>query len=212
MPDMDASVAYRILADTSQVIDDCLVARLVRFPSAESTRGLMVETALEIPQEVRFESMFRVLKETDYPCNDVSWPIMSRRMLDTLLSIGDFKRREIPVRMFDDLVLKDEDRIDASGSVRPEVVDDRFVAVQLLEHLQDAFDFEQSDYMPSRISPKFVSKVKKLVIKTPPADLPPLFRLAACRRYLFVSVTARQALNEAAIAGPVFQPLDRLVS
>jgi hypothetical protein len=82
------------------------------------------------------------LNDTDYPYENAGWPIMSKRMLNTLLSVREFPHRtwDVPFVGFPDnapvMMLEKGLR----GGVRHE---NEFVAVQLLEH-QDIFDWETS--------------------------------------------------------------------
>ena len=42
---------------------------------------------------------WEVTQHSDYPSNDVTWPLMSPRMLEVLCQVGDFPHRRIPVRL-----------------------------------------------------------------------------------------------------------------
>jgi len=152
-----------------------------------------------------FEANFRTLGVIDYPYNDVSWPIMSKKMLDTLLAVGTFPHRVIPVIMIDDTVMT-PDRYDEAGNPKPGVGTDRFVAIQLLEEL-DVFDWEQSVYERHERFPEYVTFVEKLALKTRPGGFPPLFYIAHYPARLFVSAEARLALEKAGIQGLEFVSL-----
>lgn len=67
------------------------------------------------------------------------WPIMSKRMLDTLLSVGNFRHRAYPVVMVDCGQIYNEELGTKSSSG---IEYHNFLAVQVLEDL-DIFDWEK---------------------------------------------------------------------
>jgi hypothetical protein len=73
------------------------------FPEWEKTSGLMRISPYDLPNPVVFNADFAQLTRTDYPENDVNWPVMSRRMYYVLCSVGDFPHQVIPIAMLDDL-------------------------------------------------------------------------------------------------------------
>jgi hypothetical protein len=151
---------------------------------------------------VEFHGYESSLSDTDYPYNDVGWPIMSKRMLNTLLSVKEFPHRtwDVPFVGFPDnapvMMLEEGLR----GGVRH---DNEFVAVQLLEHL-NIFDWENSEYKMHRIFPDEISRIRKLVLKVPEEGLPPIFRLKVDPVFLYVSPEGRAALETANIKGVRF--------
>ncbi|MBX3161336.1 MAG: hypothetical protein KF773_35565 [Deltaproteobacteria bacterium] len=174
--------------------DDEEGARLVKFPGWERVRFINARP-LELPETIYFEANFETLKVIGFPLVNVVWPIMSRRMLDTLQSAGEFEHRAIPVVMLDDTLAE---KLDAGGKVRPGAANLDFVAVHLTSHIA-AFDWERSEYTRSEIAPDKVWSVKRLVFKDIP--LPPLFRLTELLGPLFVSAEGRAALEKAGIRG-----------
>jgi len=179
-------------------------ATLVKFP----IRPVWWHTThkYEFPERIFFKANFATLQWTDFPVCNPQWPLMSRRMLDTLLSVGPIPHRAIPVIMLDRTV---REPFDASGNPRPGVTDERFVAVQLTEHL-DAFDWERSEYERSKFAPQLVGRLQKLILKEPADGFPALFRLSAMPGRLFVSAAAREALEKAGIRGVQFWTTDRI--
>jgi hypothetical protein len=182
-----------------------------QFEGWSETRGFYSTTPYELPDPVIFYTDFDLLAYTDYPCSDADWPIMSRRMYDILIGLGDFPHRVIPIAMIHrrlsnprkppKLFLKD-------GKPNPELTNfDDYVAVQLLEE-SDFFDFEHSKYEPNLYFPKWVRSVEKYELKEPVGGFPPLFRLEADSVVLFISETARLALLEAGIRGMGYYNLD----
>jgi hypothetical protein len=202
---MSEDSAFELQPDGTHLGDDEFDATLVKFDGSDMTAGLISSRPLEIPEKVFFEANLDTLKTIDYPINDVSWPIMSRRMLDALLSVGHFTHRAIPVIMLDDTV-KTGDRLDAAGNPRVGVAGVKdFLAVQVTQHT-DAFDWERSEYVPHPTLKNRVFKAKKLVLRGMP--LPPLFRLSAMPGPLLVSAAGRAALVGAQMRELRFISLD----
>jgi hypothetical protein len=93
------------------------------------------------------------------------------------------------------------------GGQRSEKEDHRFIAVQLLEHL-DIFDWENSVYEPDLTRTDLVDSIDKLVLKQPQDGFPPIFRLSVYPYVLFVSGKARMALEQVGIRGVVFEEIE----
>jgi hypothetical protein len=208
--------AYRLTWETEHMefYDGDFEMELREFPKWEKTNGLHKITPYNLPEPVVFEADFEALSFTDYPINNVYWPVMSRRMYYTLCTVGEFPHRVMPVAMIDDrsFVFESERRFLADGTPNPEVTNfDNFVAVQLLEET-DYFDFEYSEYEPDPDFPEWVTSVRRYVLNEPPEGFPPLFRLAAYSVTLFISAEAREALREAGIRGTAYFPLDQVQS
>jgi hypothetical protein len=134
----------------------------------------------------------------DYPYipNVRSWPIMSRRMLNVLLSVGSFSHQVIPVIFthIDGLVPSGEERHD-------------FIILQLLDHF-DGLDRGKTEYNSTfdESNPELeqVNITGEMILKEPPEGFPPIFRVKEKRTYLYVSATAKEALEKASIQGLSF--------
>jgi hypothetical protein len=169
----------------------------------EGTDRLWHTTQFHLPERIEFESVGNFLmihdlsriRVTDFPYNRERWPIMSKRMLEALLSVREFPHQVIPIVM-----------LDAFTPIEFEENHD-YVAVQLLEH-QDVFDWEKSIYEPHSEKPnRFKSgSLEKLVLREPLAGLPPLFRIATTplQTKLYVSAEGRTALEGVGIRGVTF--------
>ena len=179
-------------------------ATLVPFEGNEYICGWVGAKRHEVPEPVLFEANFKVTRQSDYPCNDVNWPLMSPRMIEVLRGVGDFPHRLISARFVDQRA-RGNKRYLPDGSLRPEVFDDRFAAVQLTEHI-DVVDWERSTFKPSRIDPKS-GYFNQLTLVEPAGGLPPLFRVPSDVSMLLVSAKARRALERAGIVGIKFRPL-----
>lgn len=179
------------------------------FPGWEETNGFYEITPYDLPDPIVFYVDPEFLLYTDYPTNNVSWPVMSRRMYYLLLAVGDFPHRVIPVALINGttFTFEPERRFLADGSPNPEVTNfDDYVAIQLLEE-SDYFDFERSEYTRHPRDPEWIRSVERYMLNEPPEGFPPLFRLAAYSFVLFISAEAREALKEAGIRGTAYNAL-----
>jgi hypothetical protein len=201
---MSQDPAFQLQADGTHLGDDDFDATLVRFEGWEVMAGLIPSRSLEIREPVFFEANVETLRAIDYPINDVSWPIMSQRMRNVLLSGAQVAHREIQVIMLDDTV-KPAERFHSSSKPRPGVGMEGFSAIQITAYT-DAFDWERSEFAPHPRLRNRVVKVSKLVLKD--MALPPLFRLSALPGPLFVTAAARAALEAEGIRELKFIPLD----
>lgn len=170
-------------------------AWLQKFPGYENQLPALTRD-MQLPERVVFNAIFDVIETSDFPINDVGWTLMSRRMLDVLVSLGPFPHKAHPVVMRDCKVI----RFENGKSVLSGKEDHRFVCVQLLEHL-DLFDWDNSDYDPHPRMPNYVDWVRHLALRKPPNGFPPLFRISASVSPLFVSAAGKAALEAADIRG-----------
>lgn len=198
------ALAYDMLHDSKHPKRTGDDATLVPFQGQDQVCGWVGTRICQVPTPVLFEANFEFTRTSDFPCNDVDWPIMSPRMIEGLSGIGDFPHRLIPVRLVDRST-SGSTRYLPDGSLRPEVVDDRFAAIQLTEHI-DVVDWDRSTFTRRRSNPNG-AWFDKLVLREPPSGLPPLFRIAADASMLLVSAEARRRLEEAGIVGITFMPL-----
>jgi hypothetical protein len=154
-----------------------------------------------VPNPLRFAASEFNLESTDYPDFEVPWPIISKRMLAVLKSVGDFAHCSYPVET-DDVDCFPELNWQRSG-----IKNHNYILLHLTEH-QDALDWDNSicerdPDLPHRVE---IHTLKKLVIKIPEGGLPPIFRLSPMRTYLFVSSAAKMALEAAGIQGVRYTP------
>jgi hypothetical protein len=196
---------YILSWDLDHLIDLDNDAWLVKFPGYENI-GLCLLREYNLPERIEFDAVFDAIQSSDYPINNIDWNIMSQKMLNTLLSVGDFQYKAIPIVMVDcEVVMVDDEAIGRSN--RSEKEDHRFIAVQLLEHL-DIFDWENSVYEPDPTITDLVDSIDKLVLKQPQDGFPPIFRLSVYPYVLFVSGKARMALEQVGIRGVVFEEIE----
>jgi len=160
-----------------------------------------------IPSEIICVANFSVLKDIDYLVSDFRVPIMSRRMLDVLLSLSEFSHMVVPLVLIDNSA-PPESWFHEDGTVNDSLISPRkFYALRLSEHL-DVFDFRNSEYSISRRNPKIPRRVSKFVIHDREGGLPPIFRVSSVPTELLICDSSRSALLSAGIAGLQYKCVD----
>jgi hypothetical protein len=159
------------------------------------------------------------LHQTDYLYTDDSdlQPIISKRMLYVLRSVGEFPHKVISTRIYDygfqdqGRYKQDQGRYEVLGREAPLLAgefNEDYVSLQLLEHV-DGIDNDHSEFDlnpdPDNLLPDLVlpPDIINLVLKEPIGGFPPIFRLNRTgeRRSLYVSPATKEALEEAGIRG-----------
>jgi hypothetical protein len=170
--------------------------RLIEFPGSDNVERLMNVTPYKLPETVVFRADFKFLSQTDYPPQSQNWPLMSRRMYEVLLSVGDFPHRVIPVTM-------ESTKLDSSQPNYRTIDSDSFVAIQFLEYA-DYFDCKRSIYSSEGNYPTHY------FLNEPSEGFPPVFRLAVNPGAVFITAEARGALKEAGILGTAYTPTSNI--
>jgi hypothetical protein len=164
---------------------------------------------LDIPNPLRcWAEMSRTIY-IDYPyCDYLNGSIMSKRMLNVLLSVKPFAHRVYAIELID------WELTPPRGFIVPNNFD--YVLVQLTEYT-NVFDYENSIYEKETYAiPEydengqekwFVGIVKEFAFHTPKDGFPPIFRVEESSVSLFVSDEARQALKEAKITGIEYEAI-----
>lgn len=159
-----------------------------------------------------FGTVFSELAETDYPSNDLDWPLVSRAMLKALQVDNSPSITAFPVRMIDTEVRDDDPRglldLSAEEAVtcalsQRHLVRDDFLVLHV-QPLVGVFDAEASQYKPFSDGTG-VWLVNRYVFKEPAEGFPPLFRLAEVPTQLFITREARERLRRAGVRGPVYR-------
>ncbi len=199
--------AYRLMPEAETVNSDLgYHAQVVPFEGYEEVSTCMrgPAEAVEFPIPVEFQGLLSTVKQTDYPVIQEDWPVMSKRMVEVLESVGSFPHRILPARILEGNIgrslAEGDRRFDEQGNFKPEFYTDDYVLLQLTEHL-DAMDLDFSVY--ERLNPKTnrAIGVRKFVFKDIGREYPPIFRPTHCPTELFISDAAKQALEAAGIRG-----------
>ncbi|MCP4131619.1 MAG: hypothetical protein GY754_11630 [bacterium] len=202
------SELFEISRSSDNYYEDRASAYLQSFPGSDDVNRWTRPKFIEVPEKIYFDAHFALIKELDFPSTNVRWPIMSEKMIKTLLSVDNFEHRKIPVIMLNDTVMS-ENRYEEDGkTLKDGIAMHGYSVVQLTEHL-DIFDREKSVYEEHFLNPRHVEFVKKLVLTVTPDDLPPVFRLSVIPKALLITKKAREALEKAGIRGVDFAPLYR---
>jgi hypothetical protein len=169
------------------------------------------------PNPIMFQAYKPVVEHIDYPYPDNLWNIMSRRMYETLLSIGDFSHRVIPIAMidsrtqpwnwFETTTITRENayeegrasRYKMGKNLKKEVCFGDFVLVQMTEHL-DIFDYEKSKYKKDDANSQKIVFIYEYVFKIPHNGLPPIFKIRESST-IFISAEAREIMKKEKITG-----------
>lgn len=177
----------------------------IAFESSNLIGANMISTRdFKLPEKIYFQANFNIISNYDYPITDLGIPIMSKRMINILLKIKDFKFREIPIVMIDDTFMSD--LFNSNGELVMDVpVNNNFIALQLMETCI-AFDYENSIYEEDFILP--VGYIKKLVLQEPKNGFPPLFKIEESLADIFVSQEAKETLEEQNIKGCIFEEIE----
>jgi hypothetical protein len=181
--------------------DDALIYKPTQ---AEEVGSGLIENAepYEVPEPVNWVGFLDRLHQTDYLCNDLNWPLISKRMLYVLRSVGEFPHKVISTRIYD-YGFQNQGRNEILGRMVPPAgeFNEDYVGLQLLEHT-DGIDYEHCEFRP-RMNPNRQPHITNLVLKEPVGGFPPIFRLnrAGEDLRLFISPAAKEALEEAGIKG-----------
>jgi hypothetical protein len=157
------------------------------------------------PEPLNWLGFLNRLHQVDLLRGNPSLPIMSKRMLYVLRSVGDFPHNAIPIRIFDYSLEDKVDKYLKKDYYSPEVCNQDYVVVQLLEPT-DAVDTKLSEYEepdPDSIIPPGITR---LILREPVGGFLPLFFIDELFPYLYVSPQAKQALKDAGIRGLQFFP------
>jgi hypothetical protein len=198
---------YRLMHDPETMNSDLgSHAQVVPFEGYEQISISMCEPSetVEFPNPVQLHGLLPTVRQTDFPVVEEGWPLMSRRMVEVLESVGAFPHRVLPTRILEGSVgrslAEGDRRFDEQGNFKPEFYTDDYVLLQITEHL-DAMDLERSVYQRLNLKTNNVLGVRKFVFKDIGQAYPPIFRLTHCSTFLFITEAAKQALETSGIRG-----------
>jgi hypothetical protein len=175
---------------------------LIPFEGSEniSIRMCQYPEFVEFPNPVMFQGLLRTVQQTDFVITQPKLPLISRRMLEVLESVGLFPHNVLPTRIIDGVVRPDlsngDERYDTDGNLKPECYTDDYVLLQITEYL-DAMDLERSEYEEYDEELNLAVFVDKFIFKDIGREYPPIFRLTHSPVDLFISEIAKNALEAA---------------
>jgi hypothetical protein len=197
---------YKLSPDCENVNPDLgSHAQIVPFDGIERVSVAMssISEVVNFPNPIEFRGLLSTIRQTDYPATEDGWPLMSKRMLAALESVGPFPHQVLPARIVEGRIgrsLAEDPRYDDQGNLRPEFYTDDYVLLQLTEHL-DAVDLEQSVYDHYNPKTNLILGINKFVFKDIGREYPPIFRPLHSPTDLFISDKARQALENSGVSG-----------
>jgi hypothetical protein len=178
-------------------------------PKNLSWGGMTGAIAYPGPEPVNFVGFLeRLPHQTDFLSSDYLEPIISKRMLYVLRSVGDFSHKTIATHIYDfDFQNQGRNRFLEHNIPPGGEFNEDYVGLQLLEHVDgiDPDSCEYEDDYPGILPPNLIS----WTMREPIEGFPPIFRLKSEggeEVYLFVSPAAKEALEEAGIKGVRFHP------
>lgn len=200
-------------------------ASLIRFAGDVEARfsNPTIDYAPRVPAVLEFVGNLSALNLTDYPYLDRTLPLMSWRLLNTLLSAGAFEYRTFPTRIYSDTLTKQVRRTSDYTRTDYQVNDpnqytERFSIVQLLRwtnvvnrHETICAELVSDQYQPRRaseIEDGFIDTelVERLVLDVEEDALPGLFRVQGMPG-LFCAEKSVQACRASGIVGVNFTPI-----
>jgi hypothetical protein len=191
-------------------------ARLIYFEGHQNVgfENPAMDFTDKLPSVIEFVGNLEVMKWSDFPYTNRPYLVMSKKMLDVLLSIQPFKYRIYPTLIYsyeiDELVRYAFDGTRTDYHVEdPALFTDKFVIMQLAGTI-DVLDEDKTiiEGQTARESERwFLSKydVEHYEFNAEEKDLPPVF--AAPRTPYFFTEAAVRALEANNIRGAEFRPI-----
>jgi hypothetical protein len=182
------------------------------------------EEKFEHPNPIIFKGYWEVIRHIDFPYNSIFWSVMSRKMYETLLSVGNFPHRLVPMVVIDWQVqpwdwfeestitrenaykLEQSEWYKMGKRLKKDIIHDGFVLVQLTEH-SDILDYENSVIKYDEDEPSEIRNIEEYVFNVPAEGLPPIFIVKDYIYEFFISKEARFALKKAGITGTEYTSL-----
>jgi hypothetical protein len=207
-------------------------AELIRFDDYENVRlkNPKIDYTDRVPPIIEFVGELGVLEQSDFPYIGQSYLLMSRKMLEVLLSVQPFKHQVFPTRIYSygiEELVKNlwGERTDYQVE-EPSLYTDKFVIMQLKEAL-DILDEDKTILKCSMLYPsddadmstdeKFITAresgewyfseldVEHYEFTKDEKDLPPVFTTP--KTPYFFTEAAVQALKDNHIRGVEFHPI-----
>ncbi|WP_028973386.1 hypothetical protein [Spirochaeta cellobiosiphila] len=158
------------------------------------------------PDKFVFSGDFNVVGNIDYITNDLWIPVLSKRMIDLLTSLGSFKYELIPCEIFDFTIPHEEVFEDKSKWLyKPNIeLNKDYYALRLLDDYVE-MDYEKSEYDILIKDPLRIGSIENLVLRSSKGGLPPLFRIKEKLSQILVPESVKEELEASGLKGLVFE-------
>ena len=164
---------------------------------------MMGINSFDYPKRIYFYADFLSIPFFDFVYIDLTFPVISKRMFNTLMFAREVDCGTIPVTMIDDNFLGDP--FERDGMLKPKIkINNDYVALQI-KKFSDVFDYKNSIYEPDLMFPEEVGIVAKLVLKEKRLGFPTVFKIKEAPEHLFVNADTKRELERNEIQGCVFE-------
>ncbi len=227
---------YRLDHNISHIVDKERDAELIKFPNSDDVMFSSPEldfTNLDffeyIPHPMEFVGNLDVLAKTDHPYIVPSdYPMISLRLLDALLTAGEFRYQTYSTRIYDEALTEDVRYQSDYTRTDCEVTDptqytDRFIMLRLLdssnvldlERTICAVDTDDDDSLAVRAcdTDRYksygsigIDKIERLALAVPEEQLPGVFVMRELYG-LYCTDRTVQSCQKSGIVGVKFTPI-----
>lgn len=160
----------------------------------------------KLPSKINYLANFSYVESYDFLFNDTGLLLVSQKVLSLIKDYSSIKCTAVPVLLIDDTYL--EDKFNNCGELLSDVpVNKEFYALRF-EELKSYFDFENSDFRPSRFDPEIPGRIRKLVLREPAEGFPEIFRTKEKASEIFVLESFKNKIEEASIKGCLFDEVE----
>lgn len=193
--------------DLSHVGDAEYDAFLVPYVgSNELITDIIDDFEFDHPDIILFRGYMDILPEIDFIVTDSNAPILSKKLISIIESLGSFPHRTIPCGVVDYTLSTNKTFENFDNSIlKPETkINKDFEMLHLLEIL-DVLDYEKSEFIMSKRKPDRISLIKKFVFKEPKRGFPPIFKIEEKLSNLFITESVKNELDAAGIKGVTYK-------
>lgn len=199
---------FKLIHDFDHLIDTDFDAVCDIFEGIDTIGFYMIGIdKFEMPNKIYLRANLNTIPyKTDYPIVDLTFPIISNRMIQTLEKVRPFKKRLLTTFMIDDTYLSSY--LSSDNMIKDDVrFNSSYFGIQFTEYF-DVFDYEMSIYKPLRSQPDLPGSIKKLILKEPRYGFPSIFKIKENLSLILVSEEGKNALETDRINGCKFEEVE----
>lgn len=156
-----------------------------------------------LPNKINYLANFSYVESYDFLFNDTGLLLVSQKVLSLIKDYTSIKCTAVPAVLIDDTYL--EEKFNNCGELLGDVPVNRDFYALRFEELKSYFDFENSDFRPSRFNPEIPGRIRKLVLREPAEGFPEIFRTKEKASEIFVLESFKHKIEEASIKGCLFE-------